>query len=346
MTPRRTRSLARRLAAVAIVGAAVAVVVSACTSGSTTSEPTPKETPTPTPTTIQAESNQTLYAGGLYVQTDSLAARAAVTLRDKGDDTAATAAEEIAKTSTAMWLGDQYSVAEVKKVVAKNVAAAEKAGTTPVFVLYAIPNRDCGDYSAGGWSEKEYPVWTQAVADTLEGHRAVVMVEPDSLAMLTNCPDETERRLPLVKQAVEQLAAAKVPAYLDAGNSHWVQPSVIAERLEKAGIADARGFFTNVASFYPVDDERAFAEKVSALTGDSHYVIDVSRNGQGWKGTWCNPSGVGLGQAPHVTYGTTGLDALLWIKTPGISDGSCNGGPKAGVWFSSYAERLVALRRS
>jgi endoglucanase len=278
------------------------------------------------------------------VQEDGLAARAAATLEADGATDAAEAATEISKTSVAIWLGDQYTVAQVEKVIAKNLAAAEEAGTTPVFVLYAIPDRDCGDYSAGGWSAEEYPVWTQAVATALEGHRAAVMVEPDSLAMLSNCPDTAETRIPLVKRAVEQLARAKVPAYLDAGNSHWVAPDVIAERLRAAGIADARGFFTNVASFYPVDQERAFAEKVSRATGDSHYVIDVSRNGRGWKGTWCNPRGTGLGQAPHVTAGTTGLDALLWIKSPGISDGTCNGGPEAGAWFASYAEALVANR--
>jgi endoglucanase len=325
-----------RLAAGAAILLAAALVATACTSNA------PEETTTPT--TIQNESNKAIFKGGLYVQPDSLPAKAASTLRAQGKTQAADAAEEIAKTSVAIWLGDQYSPSEVTKVIKENLRVAAKQDVTPVFVLYAIPHRDCGDYSAGGWTAAQYPVWTQAVATALKGHRAAVMVEPDSLAMLSNCPAEAGTRIPLIRKAVEQLAAAKVPAYLDAGNSHWVAPAVIAERLKKAGIADARGFFTNVASFYPVDDERAFASKVSKLTGDSHYVIDVSRNGQGWKGTWCNPSGTGLGQAPHVASGDTGLDALLWIKTPGVSDGTCNGGPAAGVWFSSYAMQLVRNR--
>lgn len=340
MTQRQNRATPWRpvrLAGAIAILLATALAVTACTSGS----PEVKKTPA----TVQNESAAKVYGGGLYVQPDSLAARAADTLRADGRADAADAASEIAKTPVAIWLGDQYSVSEVRKVVAENVRAAEKKGVTPVFVLYAIPHRDCGDYSAGGWTAAKYPIWTQAVASALKGHRAAVMVEPDSLAMLSNCPDEADTRIPLVKKAVEQLAAAKVPAYLDAGNSHWVSPSVIAERLKKAGISDARGFFTNVASFYPVDDERDFASKVSRLTGDAHYVIDVSRNGQGWKGTWCNPRGTGLGQDPRVASGSSELDALLWIKTPGVSDGTCNGGPAAGVWFSSYAEQLVENRR-
>ncbi|AMM19289.1 hypothetical protein AX769_03005 [Frondihabitans sp. PAMC 28766] len=317
---------------------ALAVAVTALAAGCTATQKAP--------VTIRTESTKTIFAGGLYRQRDSVAHNAAMALEAEGKTTAAAAANEIAKTPVAIWLGDNYSTKQVGPFITKNLEAAKKQGTTPVFVTYAIPNRDCGDFSAGGFSAAEYPVWMKAVTSALKGHRAVVIVEPDSLAMLSNCPSQADTRLPLIRQSVEELAAAKIPAYLDAGNSHWVQPTVMSERLKKAGIQYARGFFTNVASFYPVDDERSYAEKVSKLTGDSHYVIDVSRNGQGWKGTWCNPEGTGLGQDPHVSAGTTGLDALLWIKSPGASDGTCNGGPKAGAWFASYAEALVHNRRA
>jgi len=107
-----------------------------------------------------------------------------------------------------------------------------------------------------------------------------------------------------------------------------------------------QGFATNVSNFYRVDQERAYADELAdAIGGDPHFVIDVSRNGQGWRGDWCNPEGAGLGQLPHVTLGTTRLDALLWVKTPGLSDGSCNGGPAAGQWWESYALALVENRK-
>jgi hypothetical protein len=38
----------------------------------------------------------------------------------------------------------------------------------------------------------------------------------------------------------------------------------------------------------------------------------------------------------------TALDALLWVKTPGASDGTCAGAPAAGKWYSAYAQSLVA----
>ncbi|MER5876786.1 glycoside hydrolase family 6 protein [Streptomyces sp. NPDC001910] len=31
------------------------------------------------------------------------------------------------------------------------------------------------------------------------------------------------------------------------------------------------------------------------------------------------------------------LDAYLWIKRPGESDGECEGGPAAGQWWPEYA---------
>ena len=31
------------------------------------------------------------------------------------------------------------------------------------------------------------------------------------------------------------------------------------------------------------------------------------------------------------------MDAYLWVKTPGESDGTCNGGPRAGQWWPEYA---------
>jgi endoglucanase len=73
-----------------------------------------------------------------------------------------------------------------------------------------------------------------------------------------------------------------------------------------------------------------------------HFVIDTSRNGKGPKGTrWCNPPGRGLGAPPTTETGNPLVDAFLWIKTPGESDGECNGAPKAGQWWPRYALGLA-----
>ena len=38
-------------------------------------------------------------------------------------------------------------------------------------------------------------------------------------------------------------------------------------------------------------------------------------------GNWCNQSGAGLGERPKAAP-ATGIDAYLWVKPPGESDGS------------------------
>jgi endoglucanase len=233
------------------------------------------------------------------------------------------------------------------RTIRSDLALSQSSGSTPVFVTYAIPGRDCGDYSAGGThTNREYETWSDAIAGALRGHPAAVLIEPDSIAMLgrSSCTVGTATRLSLLRSVVRRFARDHIDVYLDGGNSHWQSPTTMASRLQRAGVQYARGFFTNVSNFYPVDEERSYANKVSGLLGGKHFVIDVSRDGSGAKESWCNPPGAALGQNPRVTAGSTRLDALLWVKTPGASDGTCNGGPPAGQWFASYALALVASR--
>ncbi|WP_371478689.1 glycoside hydrolase family 6 protein [Kitasatospora sp. NBC_00315] len=116
--------------------------------------------------------------------------------------------------------------------------------------------------------------------------------------------------------------------------------------------------------YWPAADADAwYASHVPADAVLPHFVIDTSRNGQGpWTPTasypdaqtWCNPPGRGLGVRPTANTGVPLLDAYLWIKVPGESDGSCTRGtagpvdpeygavdPAAGVWWPQQALSLV-----
>ena len=64
---------------------------------------------------------------------------------------------------------------------------------------------------------------------------------------------------------------------------------------------------------------------------------------QGFEDNWCNPPGRALGSPPTTQTADPSCDAYLWLKKPGESDGSCNGGPKAGLW---YNERALELSRN
>jgi endoglucanase len=105
-----------------------------------------------------------------------------------------------------------------------------------------------------------------------------------------------------------------------------------------------------------------FAQSLGGTAPTTHFVIDTSRDGLGpndmqdyaaapydqpdgviatlQSGNWCNPPGAGLGMRPTADTATVAnsldsylpantplLDAYLWVKTPGQSDGQCD---KAG----------------
>jgi endoglucanase len=134
-----------------------------------------------------------------------------------------------------------------------------------------------------------------------------------------------------------------VTVYLDAGHSRWQTASVMASRLAQAGIDRGQGFSLNVSNFLTTSEELDYGSSLASLTGGKHFVVDTGRNGLGPSpdGQWCNPPGRALGNRPTTATGRSTADALLWIKHPGDSDGTCNGGPPAGTWWADYALGLA-----
>lgn len=297
--------------------------------------------------TIRSATPGVIFRGGLLVEPWGAAANAARDLRERGKNRQGVAAEYIAKRPIAVWLSSYYDDDALRALIDRDLERARQTGTTAVFVTYDIPNRDCGGKSAGGATSMDaYLAWNRSIANLLQGHRATVLIEPDSIGQVSSCPSQTSGRLEGLRAAARAYYDAGVPAYLDGGNSSWIQPSTMETRLRAAGIQYARGFFTNVANYQPVKAERHYAESLASSLGeDVHYVIDTGRNGQGWKGTWCNAVGAGLGRDPDVATHGYRLDAFLWVKTPGASDGRCTGGPAPGRWFPDYAEKLVRNKR-
>jgi len=70
------------------------------------------------------------------------------------------------------------------------------------------------------------------------------------------------------------------------------------------------------------------------------FVVDTSRNANGSNGQWCNPAGRKLGVPAQVGGGA---ELLLWVKTPGNSDGQCGVAPNtpAGQFNPDLAIRLI-----
>jgi endoglucanase len=124
------------------------------------------------------------------------------------------------------------------------------------------------------------------------------------------------------------------------------------------------------SQYYPatVDDPSTWAlttawyqQNMDGAVAETHFVIDTSRNGQGantmqgytaapydqpasviatlFAGNWCNPTGAGLGLRPSANTGVPLLDAYLWVKTPGQSDGQCDAAGGVRAWdYTAYTE--------
>ena len=104
-----------------------------------------------------------------------------------------------------------------------------------------------------------------------------------------------------------------------------------------------------------------YAQNMGHAVAATHFVIDTSRNGDGPNtmqeyagapydqpagvigtlaaGNWCNPPGSGLGLRPTASTGVPLLDAYLWVKTPGQSDGQCDSAGGARAWdYTDYSQ--------
>ena len=251
--------------------------------------------------------------------------------------------DRIASQPQAVWFGEWSG--DVRQAVGAAVAAAERTGSIPVLVAYNVPQRDCGGLSGGGGATPEaYRRWISEFAAGIGGSRAVVVVEPDALAML-DCLSSADRttRLELLRHAVAVLARTGAAVYLDAGHARWHPAAEAADRLRRAGVEHAAGFALNVSNFVETGENARYADELSRLLGGKGAVIDTSRNGLGAApdGEWCNPPGRALGAAPTTATGRASVHAYLWIKRPGESDGACNGGPVAGAWWGEYALGLA-----
>jgi endoglucanase len=285
-----------------------------------------------------------LAGAKLFVDANSNAAAQVRAWRASRPDDAA-AIERIASQPHADWFGEWSG--DVEAAVDQRVALAADAGAVPLMVVYNVPNRDCGQYSAGGAKDdRGYRTWIRELARGIKGRRVIVVLEPDALGLLTKClsPADQQARLALLSDAVTVLAASdRTALYLDAGNARWIPAPEMARRLRAAGVMGASGFALNVSNYIATEETVAYGKEVSALLGGKHFVVDTSRNGNGATkdSQWCNPAGRAIGPAPTTNPGDPVVDAFLWVKPPGESDGTCNGGPRAGEWWPEYALGLV-----
>ncbi len=275
----------------------------------------------------------------------------------------AAAMRRLAAEPMAEWFngGSPADVEHRAHVLALNAA---KMGRVLVGVVYNRPNRDCRGKSGGAQlTSDEYRAWVLGlirgltVADHPE-FRAVLIYEPDGVAQTVGRQaclkgQAATKLLDLLAETINKLKTRpNLMVYLDAGNSGWFNDlGPVVSALRTAGAESADGLAVNVSNFQTTNDSLRYGRELSDRLGGLHFVIDTSRNGAGpYRGTgneaanpvWCNPPGRKVGHRPSTITNEDRLDAYLWVKHVGESDGNCRPNePPAGHWMPSYA--LAAL---
>ena len=262
----------------------------------------------------------------------------------------AAALDKIAGQPAAAWMGNWFP--QIELAVKTYVWSRTRAGGLPVMILYNLPFRDCGGYSAGGaGSIAGYHTWIDSVANGIGSRRAVLVLEPDGLPLMSKCLDAKRRRT----GGHDSLRGREADGAAGRGGLPRRRPLGLAhgrgDRAAPAGGRDRSGRRLLAQRLELPGHPRflKYGHQISALLGGKHFIIDTGRNGNGApqglgpddERAWCNPDGRALGIPPTTNTGDPLCDAFYWLKPPGESDGRCNKGPAAGNWWPQKALEMA-----
>lgn len=223
------------------------------------------------------------------------------------------------RTPQAVWVTGGSGQSLTQSVKAEVQRAAGKK-TVPVLVAYNIPFRDCAQYSAGGaTSVAEYEAWIDAFAEGIGDHEVAVMLEPDGLGIIPwyttiNGSQEWCRpaeadpataasdRFAMLNYAVDRLAALpRTSVYLDGTHSAWLGAGDIADRLVKAGVGRADGFFLNVSNYETTERQLKYGNWIARCI---HYGTEGPEWARGHF-DWCASQYYPADPADFSTWGRT-----------------------------------------
>ena len=207
------------------------------------------------------------------------------------------------------------------------VFAAIAAGVLLIGLGYVLPHAQ----APGSASDVQaYEKWVNGFAAGLGNRPALVILEPDALAQLDSCLNNSQQqaRLQMLSYAVKTLRTHNAQVYLDAGHANWVPAGQMATRLRAADVASASGFSLNVSNFDPTDEEISYANALDRDLGMAkRFVIDTSRNGGGRPEGGLTPHpaarsisrvrpGVAGGALTGQLYADPDTQAADWVRDP------------------------------
>ncbi|KAF8674676.1 Glycosyl hydrolases family 6 [Rhizoctonia solani] len=251
-----------------------------------------------------------------------------------------------------------------------------------------------GEFHLDNAGEARYEAYIKAVASQLQRYPEVsvaVSLEPDSIGnLVTNlsvpkCGNAAPAHKRLLGLAISLLQLPNVSLYLDGAHAGWLgwpdnlapTASVLAEILNNAKARNpkstVRGLVTNVSNYNGLGNQEQqgrdelkyindLAPLLTAAGYPAHFLVDQGRSGNQEAardgGDWCNFKYAGFGPRPSATTPSSLIDAIVWVKPGGESDGTsdpasprydttCTSAtsyipsPEAGNWHSAIFELLI-----
>ena len=205
-----------------------------------------------------------------------------------------------------------------------------------------------GHHSKGGAdSDDEYLRFIQEFCNAIGDKSPIVIYEPDCIPHMEQMGfiDGLDR-MKLIKASVELLSRTSAKVYLDIGHPKWLSVPKAVSYLTMCDVHKVRGFALNTSNYYATSTCYKYGKSISQRLKDKHFIIDTSRNGNGANKDHFNPYGRAIGQTPTTDTCDEIVDAYLWVKVPGESDGRVNGGPKAGRFSHNLALDLINNKKS
>ncbi len=204
-------------------------------------------------------------------------------LTQAGSSTSANAVLGMLQVPQAVWFtgssnGAPDSPASIQYQVSTTIADASSLGQIPILVAFNIPGNECSTTSLGGATTTgAFQTWINAFAQGLGQSKALVLLNPDSLAMLPsscynynngsnpNFPYTDQERIQETQYAVNALSSdPNAYVYLDGGNPAWQSVNVMAARLTQANVSQTRGFFLNVSNHQYTANNVAYGNWLSS----------------------------------------------------------------------------------
>ena len=244
---------------------------------------------------------------------------------------------------------------QTQKIICHNLTA--DPGAIPVFTTYFL-HPVLGGCSSRGQIAAAGPVFRRRINEMAAavGRRpAVFLLEIDGLGS-SSCMQKIGSlglwEADLKYEAMKMQSLPHTVVYLEGGYSDSNGPGYTARALNAAGVRKIQGFFTNDTHLNWTIKEIHWAQKISAMTGGSDFIVNTAQNGNGplrqhdrvknGNEVLCNPPGRAMGPVPTTSTGFAHADAFLWTGPPGNSSGHCNGGPDPGHFWAARAIVLAS----